>query len=164
MIPNDYRFMHKEPRPMDLRFRMTTLLLLGAGALIGWSGWAAQDAGAQKDLAAMKGDWKVIRADRNGHAASEELLKQMSVNITDDTITVNDGQRKFPAKFKLNPSTQPKQIDLSPAESSDVKILGIYEIKDGVLKLCYLRGEGERPKEFKSTEQSRLVLMELKRP
>lgn len=142
---------------------------LGVSVLVfGWLGLlsvlALQDDQTKKDLAAMKGEWKVVKADRNGHAASDELLQKMKVSITDDTITVDDGKRKDPAKFKLNPATQPKQIDILPEGNSNRTILGIYEINKGVLRICYLRGEGDRPKEFVSKAESRLVLMELKRP
>jgi uncharacterized protein (TIGR03067 family) len=68
----------------------------------------------------------------------------------------------------LDPKAAPKQIDFAPTEgaSKGQTYLGLYEVADGRLRLCY-RGPGStRPKDFedKSAGNAVTVFISLVRP
>jgi uncharacterized protein (TIGR03067 family) len=68
-------------------------------------------------------------------------------------------------KFKLDPAKKPKTIDMTAEKAKQEQVLGIYELKDDDLKLCFAKGGGERPTEFISkagTNQTVIVLKRVK--
>jgi uncharacterized protein (TIGR03067 family) len=65
-------------------------------------------------------------------------------------LSLGDQKAEVECEFKLDPLASPKQIDFTPiAEANKGKSYrGLYEFKDGQLKICY-RGRGaSRPKDF----------------
>jgi uncharacterized protein (TIGR03067 family) len=118
-----------------------------------------------KDAEKMKGSWTVAEAVNNGETAGEDDVKKLSVTIKDSTLTFSTGDDTYDVPIKLDPAKKPKTIDAMPAGGpfKDMKMLGIYEIKDDTLKMCYGLPGKERPKEFKSEVDSGTILLVLKR-
>ena len=90
------------------------LALLAAGLLV------AADAkmdDATKDQEAIQGTWKVESAESSdGNAPSPEEIAKIKFVIDKEMITIDMGDRKRPAKYKLDPGKMPRQIDIMPEE------------------------------------------------
>jgi uncharacterized protein (TIGR03067 family) len=141
------------------------LVVLAAGLMTGAVPLPAEEDAGKKDLKAMAGTWKPTKAVRRGQPAPAEALEQLTLVIKDNTITVKEGPREEEATFTIDASKKPRQFDLTPKkEGRDRgKVLGIYEIKGDTLKMAWIKGGKERPKEFTSPEGSQVFLIELKR-
>ena len=103
------------------------------------------------DKTAIQGTWELTA---RGKPAIPDVVCERVV-FKGDKLTFHyklDGKRSTTeCTFKLDPTADPKQIDFTRADE-DKKgkpYLGIYELKDGKLRLNY-RGPGStRPKDFK---------------
>jgi uncharacterized protein (TIGR03067 family) len=135
------------------------LMLVVAGLLVAAD--AKEDA-AKKDQGRLQGTWKVVAATKGGKEAPAERIKAMRLVIEGDKITVKDGTRDEAATYTLAPDQKPAAIDVKPGRPGQKTILGIYQLADDNLKMCWVR-EGDRPKEFASKEGSDAILLVLKR-
>jgi len=80
-------------------------------------------------------------------------FKGMTVTFEGDKYTVKKGDEVIQAATqKLDPSKSPKTLDGTVAEGPNkgTVILGIYEISDDTLKVCFDPQGKERPTEFKT--------------
>jgi uncharacterized protein (TIGR03067 family) len=107
----------------------------------------------KEDAKAIQGDWAWDPAEKQSDARPVVLLDRIA--IKGDKLTfhyrLGDQVSKSETKFKLDPKATPKRIDFTPTEGGNKgkTYLGLYELKDGQLKICY-RGPGSsRPKSFK---------------
>ena len=109
---------------------------------------------AKKEKEKLQGTWKVVTIEEKGQ--SKEQDDAQFVFDGDEFAFKNGGQVLHKGKFKLDPSKDPKAIDLEITESikefEGKTGLSIYawdkDDKDA-LKLCLGRpGETDRPKEF----------------
>jgi uncharacterized protein (TIGR03067 family) len=111
---------------------------------------------AVKELESLKGEWVLERLDANG---------QMNEIKPDDrpVITKNDN----PILVALiDPTTQPKLIDLKTPDGDDKHTLreGIYRIEGDALHICLFVGGGrERPAGFEKAGSEETVLAVLRR-
>lgn len=84
------------------------------------------------------------------------------VDIKGDVLTFHykyNGEKIVtPTKFKLDPDASPKTINYTPIENSTtgMPFLGLYELKDGKLKICYRGPESTRPKNFDDSTTEKL--------
>lgn len=116
---------------------------------------------AEKDLKLFKGTWKVVSMVHNG----KEFPNADGHGITfdGDNVTIKEPTGQSTGKCtRLDPTTDPKQIDLTP-DGGGKKLQGIYELKGDELKLCLARSDTERPARFESTEGSNFRFVVLKR-
>ena len=102
------------------------------------------------DQKAIQGSWDVV-----------EQLPDAVPNVKYQSLVFKDGKLTFHAalgeqkttvscEFKLDPAKTPKHIDftVTEREKKGNTYSGLYEFKDGQLKICY-RGPGStRPKDF----------------
>ena len=106
------------------------------------------------DTDQLQGTWVVVAAELNGKSA--ESTKGDKFTFAGDKITIETKVRKTnSATFKIDPSTNPKQIDIenrTPAK-------GIYQLDADQLKLCY---GNKRPATFDSHAGLLLVLQRQK--
>ena len=128
--------------------RLLAVALVGSLGSMG----VAQDK-PKGDAQLVQGSWDWDPAAKQSDA-KPVLLKR--VVIKGDTLTLHysmDGVKfSTPSEFKLNPSGTPKEIDFTPTEKDNANkgkaYLGLYEIQNGKLRICY-RGPGSsRPKNF----------------
>jgi uncharacterized protein (TIGR03067 family) len=104
------------------------------------------------DSKAIQGDWAWDPAEKQSDALPPATLDR--IVIKGDKLIfhyrIMDKPSISETKFKLDPKASPKKIDFTPTEGANKgkTYLGLYELKDGRLKICY-RGPGSsRPKDF----------------
>ncbi len=109
-----------------------------------------------------------------GNKMTADRIANVSVKITDQTITTYDGQReqRFGAAYRILNDKQPWQISLKSVKkvtTGDNKVKekveeseGIVEVsEDGkTLKLAYAVDGSERPKDFKGGKQQNVFELE----
>lgn len=135
--------------------------------------------GLAGDLKLLQGDWEVMMVTEDGnHESPADKDMSMQLRIRGNTLErfgeTPDGKKYAKAwgDIVLNSSTNPKSIDIISTDNLDDRLLGIYEIKDDVLKFCFAeqsnidvdRGrQVERPKTFRAPEGSGTILLELRK-
>jgi uncharacterized protein (TIGR03067 family) len=138
-----------------MRTLLAGLVLVSAPAFA-----AGQEGGAKKELAALRGAWKVVSLEINGE--SEEVSGKPPVWIIRDDKVLYGGEEL--ATLTVDPATSPRSVDLSFAKPKRV-VEGIYALDGDKLKLCVNRqseGAKERPNEFatKDKPEWRLLVFE----
>jgi uncharacterized protein (TIGR03067 family) len=130
---------------------------------------SAQDDAGKKELAALAGDWRLVKGEANGESANDYIIENLKCVIKGDRLTFA-GIKPLTDKFseltiKIDGSTIPKCIDLKVQAGSlkDDVLEGVYECKGDEIKLCLYVGKGNRPLEFKAEGGSDRVLFVLKR-
>src|SRR5476651_12057 len=91
------------------------------------------------DMVSMQGEWGCTLNIRAGQKQPEEVVETLFRDVKDDTVTISLFDKPLQkAKFTLNPNVSPKQMDVTALEgpAKDKVAPGIYEIKDGVLRIC----------------------------
>jgi uncharacterized protein (TIGR03067 family) len=144
--------------------RVTGLFgLLALGLLLGPA--AAEDKAKKLDPAKLIGTWTYVSGEKDGKKASADDLKNGTVTIAKDTITLTSPDGKFVMKYKLDPAKTPCRIEMEITEGPQgvgAKTEGIIALDGEQLKLCYPPMGGEVPKDFASKEGSGLHLFVLK--
>ena len=107
----------------------------------------------ENELEKLHGTWIVVEAEFDGSHEKCELKKG-------DKLLFDGKKYKFEAKhfpeegtFAVDGSKKVKEINL--LDTKDKKSLGIYEVNNEELKICFR--VGERPGEFKSGKKALLV-------
>ena len=133
-------------------YRMLAVLLV-----LGLSGFLpARADDNKKDQAALKGTWNVTKATVDGQPLPNS--ENIKLEFTEDQVTPKRPDREDkPAKYTLDSSKSPKQIDIM-AESESMQ--GIYEIKEDTLRLCL--GKGNRPTSFDASGD-KIIYIEAKK-
>jgi uncharacterized protein (TIGR03067 family) len=157
--------------------------LLFAGALLVALG-CGRDHGADEGLATMddkqrlQGTWRAVSYESQGEAHPEGE-EPTEVIIEDNRITFKDSKQSATATFTIDPSKQPREIDIrvvgsvvnprqaqggKPAEESKLLTAkGIYELEGKTLKLCIADHDGDRPTAFASPKGSHQTLYTLEK-
>jgi uncharacterized protein (TIGR03067 family) len=123
---------------------------------------AADD--AKKVLEKMQGDWAVVSIEDDGANLPEAEAAKYSITIKDDKFVINGPDKKESMTIKLDPTKKPAEIDLlhDDPQKKGMKVLGIYELGDGALKIAG-RDKGDmRPTEFKSSKDVSVVVLKRK--
>ncbi len=137
--------------------RFAVALVLMSGAVVGL---ARADDKAPKDL---DGTYKLIFAEKDGKLAPQGLIETVTVQFRGDEFIVSTSpDDKKVAKIKLTPDAKLSNIDFVPAdgEFKGKTLPGIYKVEKGELTIAYSE-KGDRPKEFKSENET--VLLRLKK-
>ena len=103
--------------------------------------------GATDDTTRIQGSWKLVGIERDGQNLPLAAEKEGLLVISGDQFTLTtNGQVAEKGTFKLNPSANPKALDMTPQEGPDKgkTMLAIYELSGDSLRLCSVRGEGRR--------------------
>lgn len=134
---------------------LAAILLLGAG----------ETTDAKKELAKFEGTWEVngLTYDGEEHKLKFKIVFKGEEGTVKNNEKVADEYAKI--KFKIDPSAKPKAMDITvtAGTQTDSAMKGIYEFKDGELRICAkVFGEG-RPSEFASADGSNIVLLVLKK-
>jgi uncharacterized protein (TIGR03067 family) len=125
------------------------LLLSGAGEPTG-------------DLKKMQGAWEAVSFVVEGKELPEKERKTLKLVVKGDRGTFTMDGKEVHGQYALDESASPRAIDITITEGPDKgkKKLGIYEIKDGTLRLCAGPLGGKRPAKFASTPGSGVWLEE----
>jgi len=122
----------------------------------------ADENAEKKALKELEGEYVLIGMESKNLKLSEDDLKKGKAEDSkfvikgDQMIAYNKG-KDDPATIKLDPTTTPRQLNLT-SKGKDGKTeygYGIYKFEDGVLTICaVMDGEAkDRPKEFKVGEK-----------
>jgi uncharacterized protein (TIGR03067 family) len=149
---------------MESRMKIKLLSLVIAGCF----GAAAVSQNADKKAEPkLDGVWVTVTLEYNGKDMSQKYPFRFNIKGNDCVIEGNDAVKKEYAKlkFKFDPTTTPKSVDITVAGGvqKDAVIEGIYEVKDGQLKICAKVLGNERPTKFESPGGSSVVLLVMKR-
>lgn len=124
-------------------------------------------ADGQDDLKKLEGTWRFVSHEMQGKAATPEQLEKMSITFAGDKFAVSvDGKVVQAGMNKLDPAKKPAQVDAAVTEGQgkDTTMLGIYELKEDTMKVCFdLQGK-ERPTSFtaKASQMSAVIKREKK--
>ncbi len=126
----------------------------------------AADDTKKADEAAKKieGDWQGVSLEQDGNKNDD--ADNFTVKIKDGKYELKIGDEATgKGKLKLDPTKKPHAMDILVEEgaASGQTQLGIYEIKDGMLKVCFAQPDKPRPTEFSAKEGSGNTLIVLKR-
>lgn len=113
------------------------------------------------DFEAMNGAWLPSSAELGGQRLPDEVLKTIKLVVSDGKYSVTAGAEPDQGAVKLDPSTNPKSLDVIGAEGPNQgkTFLAIYDITGDTLKICYDLSGKSRPTEFKSAKGTQLFLV-----
>ena len=146
--------------------RVVALSVLVLGLLAG-TGVRSQEGGGDKEK--IQGTWKIVSFEAFGmKEIPPEVLKESRMTITADKISYKLGGEMGELGYKLDPSKQPKAIDLLEKKGGkEIVIPGIYLLDGDNLKLCWDANVGPWPKEFSKKGEGgqdlRLVILKRER-
>jgi len=144
---------------------------------------------AKKDAEQLQGTWKVVKIVEAGRKQPpSDRMKGMRYIIKGETMTAKEGDEEHRMPFKIDPTKDPKAIDLTtPGGSHVYKIIvtkdgktvdekvgdpeetkhttrGIYRIDGDKLALCCPRGDdAQRPTTFTPQVGSPVNVIHLER-
>ncbi len=120
----------------------------------------------------LLGEWVVVAGERGGKALNAINYAGMRWTFTKDALVLHAGRStpagmagKPPLKcsYVLDDTKSPRHLNWTLGEGEKKRtVSAIYELKDGVLRICMAKGFKERPEGFE-TEGTECILYELKR-
>ncbi len=138
--------------------RVTAILVVLCGVALAAD--PPEEFPAIDDHEQIQGTWALVSGERHGKAFSAELVKAVTLEFSQDTLSTKNKDRVNKAKFKLHPATTPKGIDLDMDGSIG---LGIYKLEGDSLTILHGKVNDKRPTEFNPKQTPRLTLLVLKR-
>jgi uncharacterized protein (TIGR03067 family) len=136
-------------------------LFLATAALIGMSGvlLAADDKpdAGKKVTDQLQGTWKFQSMEKDGKALQKEDVEKKTITFTGDKWVVKEGDKTVQAgTHTFDPSKKPATVDapVTEGENKGNTMLGIYELTDDTLKVCFDTKGKSRPTEFKTAADS----------
>jgi len=138
--------------------RSCYLLTFCISALIG-----VQDNQA-KELAKFQGTWMPYYVEIDGKEIKDDI-KQDRLTIKGEKFTFTGAKSKMEGSLKIDPTMKPPTIDeeASLGDKITIKTVGIYEINDKRLMVCYCISPAPRPTDFSTAEKSGRYLIIYKR-
>jgi RNA polymerase sigma factor (sigma-70 family) len=137
----------------------------------------APPAKTRGDRELIQGKWEVVRVEISGTSAVDGDKEEREVIVVGDTLTVVYKTRTCSMRYTLDPSEQPRTIDLVPtAEEKDITLKGIYKLEKVLglgdqLTLCFCKNGASgaaRPITFErgkeNSEDGGRTLYVLRRP
>jgi uncharacterized protein (TIGR03067 family) len=125
---------------------------------------------SKKDLEKLKGTWAISTITYDGGDVPGDIVSKLRFEIKGDQWNIKGeeevAKEYAKATLKLDATAKPRLIDFHVGEGSEkgADIEGIYEWNGAdEIKICAKVIGKERPNEFASAENSRVVLMVLKR-
>ena len=138
-----------------------------------------------EELKLLQGNWEAVSVIEDGkQLISEEGFGGLLLLIEGSTFAVTEmksnGAKSEPdtGLIEFSSTSAPKTIDFIDRDQSDKRSIGIYELKDGILRICMVEtggfdsppGEGiseakpaKRPTTFESPTGRNILLMEFRR-
>ena len=160
------------------KLRIATAVLLAVGVLGAGLGFAlthraeaagpataTKEAEPKSDKDRLQGVWQQVSCEGPDEAPAD-LVKENTLVIKDDTITVTAGKRGgYTLTFTLDENKTPKTVDelLVKPEKGDKPYLGIYTLEGDTMKWCFSNPGEKRPTEFTGKAGSGWTLTVFKR-
>lgn len=128
-----------------MTFRSCAIAIAGASFLVGVA--TADDDSAKKDLTALQGEWQCVSVESGERTLSEPECKAHKLTVKGNKVSHLHGAKVSPeATIKLNPSENPRAMDMSAPEGM---LLGIYSLENDTIRMCIGAPGEKRPTEFK---------------
>jgi RNA polymerase sigma factor (sigma-70 family) len=149
---------------LALGVAVTGVGVAGVAAAVPRALAAADDAAKIKaELKKFKGIWVDIYVEKGGEKEKQEKLGEHFLEFDGETFThSHDGHVEEKGTIKLDPSKNPKEIDLEfkQGNKEGKTALGIYTWDGENLKLCFGEpGSGTRPTDFDAKPQDRFLVI-----
>jgi uncharacterized protein (TIGR03067 family) len=121
--------------------------------------------GAADESKAVLGSWQATEAEMGGKAWPENLVKSVSLVLSEGKYLVKVGPNPDEGTWKLDAGKKPKELDITGTKGPNMgkTFLCIYELKGDTLKVCYDLSGKEHPKEFKTKPGTKFFLATYKR-
>jgi uncharacterized protein (TIGR03067 family) len=108
-----------------------------------------------EEMEKLQGTWRQIAHERDGVAdPPEERGWEPRVTFTGDTfvVTLADGSTPIKGTFKVDPTREPKALDLTDTFGADAgkTFLAIYALEGDRLIFCAADASQERPTAFRT--------------
>jgi uncharacterized protein (TIGR03067 family) len=145
---------------------LSALVALYAATAIAPLALATADPAPRDENAALQGSWVCASAVVDGKPLPEKTVKQLRLTISADRYkTERTDEVLFDSTYRLDPSKEPKQIEMTATEGDAAgrPALGIYAVDGDTLKMCYVMPDLARPKSFDSAAGSKAFLVMWKR-
>ena len=130
---------------------MRWYLMIMATALVAAGADSADEAAVRKDLENFQGTWTVESMDLDGKPLPEDQRTKIKLVIQgEDFRFYNAKGTSEPGKYKIDPSKDPKQLNIVITEGNDKgKVyLVIYKFEQGKMIQCMRLDNKSRPSTF----------------
>jgi uncharacterized protein (TIGR03067 family) len=114
------------------------------------------------DMKALQGSWTVVSIEVSGTKVPDDKIGGRDAAIKGDQYSIHD----FRLAVKIDPSKRPKTIDMDGKDGNGkpLSMLGIYDIEENMLKICFAKpGTKERPTKFETRQKTGESLIVYKR-
>jgi uncharacterized protein (TIGR03067 family) len=118
------------------------------------------------ELKKQQGTWTVTSSTFDGEQAADDVVRSIKRIVTDDHVVwTRDGKRFAGTTIELDPTREPKAIDVIPdgGPNRGKHVLGIYKQKGDELTICMAAVDQARPKKFTAAKGSDWTLRTFKR-
>jgi uncharacterized protein (TIGR03067 family) len=118
-----------------------------------------QEKQPMNDEKEIQGTWALVSGERSGKPFPDEVVRQVKLIFAGDKLITQHKERKSEARFKLDSTKTPKEMDL---DMDGAIGKGIYQLDGDALKIAHGEVGDSRPAEF-PRPGSGLTVMVLKR-
>ncbi|HUT09094.1 MAG TPA: TIGR03067 domain-containing protein [Thermoguttaceae bacterium] len=123
-----------------------------------------KDEKAELDKANLQGTWELIGAEMGGQKSEEPLGAKLTFTGNKVIAKDKDGKVRQESTFKLDPTKNPKQMDVIVTRNEKTEVQeAIYSLDGDTLKVCGAEAGKPRPTKFKTKESGDAMLLVLKR-
>ena len=126
----------------------------------------ADDQAVKDELKRHQGTWSVASSLYDGQPAPEEIVRSIKRIVTGDHVVwERDGKRFAGTRIELDPTPEPKTIDVIPdgGRNRGERVLGIYKLEGDRLTIAMAAPGQPRPKAFEATKGSGCTLRTFQR-
>jgi uncharacterized protein (TIGR03067 family) len=110
----------------------------------------------------LQGEWTIVSEEQFGKKLPGAKIERYTLTIKGDQWTMALAEDKITMTLKIDPSKDPKTIDLTfKLRGKQMVSLGIYKLEGGTLTVCrsLTTPDPQRPKEFKTTEKDGMLVV-----
>jgi uncharacterized protein (TIGR03067 family) len=121
----------------------------------------ADDQAVKNELERHQGTWKATSSIYDGTEGPAEIVRSITrVVEKDHVVWQRDGRSFAGTRIELDPSRDPKAIDVIPdgGQYRGERVLGIYKLERDRLTICMAAPGKPRPTEFKAEKGSGCIL------
>jgi RNA polymerase sigma-70 factor (ECF subfamily) len=121
-----------------------------------------RDDAVRKEREKLQGDWLPTSQESKGDGQEKGKLKKHTWVFEGDKLTIKEEAKSREHTFKIDPTMNPKTIDISD-KRGDAVGLGIYKLDGDTLTIALDKPNSNRPTEFRTKKDSSHVVIVLRR-